>query len=167
MRIRGQNTMPIKCSEIMDADPTVLKPEDTVSHALDLLLARRQLALPVVDASGKYLGMFAKSRLFGLMLPKVVAIEEQLPNAAHISDLAFLAEEFRVLRERYAGLSDRRVGEFADASAPKVRPEAPVAEAVLLIFRTRNFLPVVEPATGRLVGMVSTWDILERLKGCD
>ncbi len=159
--------MPITCREIMDPSPSALGPEDTVARALDLLLERRQLAVPVVDASGKYLGMFAKSRLFGLMLPGVVAIEEQLPNAARISDLAFLAEEFRVLRERYAGLSDHRVGEFVDAGAPSVRPDTPVAEAVLLIFRTRNFLPVVEPSDGRLMGMVSTWDILERLKGND
>ena len=40
-----------------------------------------------------------------------------------------------------------------------------IMEAVLLIFRTRNFVPVVDPATRRLLGIVSTWDILAKLEG--
>ncbi|HPA18812.1 MAG TPA: CBS domain-containing protein [Verrucomicrobiae bacterium] len=157
--------MAIKCGEIMDANPPVLRPEDTVLCAVELLLERRQLTVPVVDASRRYIGMFAKSGLFGLMLPKVVAIEEDLPSAARISDLAFLAEDFRVLRDRFAELGNRRVGELIDASVPTVTPDTLVAEAVLLLFRAVNFLPVVEPGTGRLAGVLSTWDVLARLRG--
>jgi CBS domain-containing protein len=37
-------------------------------------------------------------------------------------------------------------------------------EAVLLVYRARNFVPVVDPASGRLEGVVSTWDILAKLE---
>ena len=57
--------MPITCREIMDPSPSALAPEDTVARALDLLLERRQLAVPVVDASGKYLGCLPRAGYSG------------------------------------------------------------------------------------------------------
>jgi CBS domain-containing protein len=155
----------MKCRDIMDADPPVLRPGDTVGRALDLLLERRLLAAAVADEAGHYVGMFAKSRLFGLILPSIVAVEDELPRAAHLHDLAFVSEEFSELRERFAELRNHRVGDYADPGAPRVRPDSPLIEAVMLVFRTQTVLPVVEPDTGRLAGMVSIWGILAWLRG--
>lgn len=152
------------CREIMDADPPLLRPDDTVGAALALLLRSRYLALPVVDGERRYLGLFAKSRLFGLMLPSIVALEDVLPKLAHLTDLAYLSDDLADLRERFERLRERPVGPFADREAPTLKPDSPLMEAVLLVFRTRNFVPVVDPVSGRLVGVVSTWDILGKLE---
>jgi hypothetical protein len=45
-----------------------------------------------------------------------------------------------------------------------LKPDSPLMEAVLLVYRTRNFVPVVEPASKRLIGVVSTWHILAKLE---
>ena len=45
-----------------------------------MLLLHRTLALPVVEPGFRYLGMFAKSRLLGLLLPAIVAAEQPLPQ---------------------------------------------------------------------------------------
>ncbi|MCU0837871.1 MAG: CBS domain-containing protein [Rhodospirillales bacterium] len=152
------------CREIMNADPPVLRHTDTVGVALRKLLAERYLALPVVDDEGRYLGLFAKSRLFGLMLPSIVALEDVLPKIAHLTDLAYLSDDLEDLRARFATLRNDPVARFADREAPTLKPDSPLMEAVLLVFRTRNFVPVVEPLSGRLAGMVSTWEILDKLE---
>ncbi len=150
------------CREIMNPDPPVLLATDTVGHALAILLQRRTLALPVVDGERRYLGLFAKSRLFGLMLPSVVAQEDVLPKIAHLTDLAYLLDDLEDLRKRFAPLRDHPVAAYADSEAPTLKPDSPLMAAVLLVFRTRNFVPVVEPRSRRLVGVVSTWDILSK-----
>lgn len=157
----------VTCRQIMNADPPVLHRDDTIGEAVESLLAHRFLALPVVDDERRYLGMFAKSRLFGLMLPAIVALEEVLPNMARVTDLSFLSDDISELRGRFAEIRTRLVGKHADPNVPKVRPDSPLMEAILLVYRTRNFLPVVETRTNRLAGVISTWDILTKLKGDD
>lgn len=152
------------CADIMTSDPTVLHPQDTVERAIDLLLEQRLLALPVVAADGTYLGMFAKSRLFGLLLPVVVAIEQMLPQVAKIPDLDFLQDYLPDMQERLALLAKHAVGDYADKTVPVLHPESPVIAAILLVYRTRNFVPVVEAKSGKLVGMISTWSALAKLR---
>jgi CBS domain-containing protein len=119
----------------------------------------------VVDSERRYLGLFAKSRLIGLMLPSIVALEDVLPKIAQMTDLAYLSDDIDDLRARFDALRNRPVSEYADREAPTLKPDSPIMEAVLLIFRTRNFVPVVDPASRRLLGMVSTWNILAKLEG--
>ena len=152
------------CQEIMNADPPLLIGTDTIGKALTILLRQRVLALPVVDADRRYIGLFAKSRLFGLMLPSVVALEDVLPKIAQLTDLAYLSDDLADLRERFGALRNRPVADYADPAAPTLKPDSPLMEAVLLVFRTRTFVPVINPASRRLVGVVSTWDILAKLE---
>ncbi len=151
------------CRDVLTPNPPVVHPEDTVRHAIDLLIAHRVLSLPVVDADGRYLGMFAKSRLFGLLLPAVVAAEGAMPHIAQLPDLDFLPDGVDHMRERLREIGTEPVGKYADRSVAVLRPESPLTEAVLLLFRTRNFIAVVEPGTERLLGVVSTWDTLAKL----
>ncbi len=148
----------------MTANPPVLHREDTVKDALDLLLKHRYLALPVVDDNRRYLGMFAKSRLFGLLLPSVVAGEGKLPERGQLPNLAFMDDHVADLRSRFDTVGEQRVGEYADQTVPKIAPDASLMEAVLIVFRTRNFVPVVDPVTNRLEGVLSTWDILSKIR---
>lgn len=152
------------CREIMNPDPPVLMSTDTIGRALQILLQRRYLALPVVETDRRYVGLFSKSRLFGLMLPSIIALEEVLPKIAQITDLAYLSDDLEDLRERFAALRHRAVAEYADRKAPTLKPDSPLMEAILLVYRTRNYVPVVEPATGVLAGVVSTWNILAKLE---
>ena len=151
------------CREIMIVNPPVLHARDTVAAAVRGLLAHHVLSMAVVDDEGRYLGMFAKSRLFGLVLPTIVAMEEVLPNFATLSDLAFLPDNLDDMRARLRAVADRPVGDYADRTVPVLRPDSPLMASVMLLYRTRNFLPVVEERTDRLLGVVSTWDTLTKL----
>ncbi len=151
------------CQIIMTPNPAVLKAETTVAAAVKQLLKNRMLGMPVVDASGRYLGMFTKSRLFGLVLPSIIAIEEALPSAAHLEGLGFLSDNLDTMQARLDEIGSHPVGDYADSSVPALHPESPAVAAVVQLFRTRNFIPITDSKTGKLVGIVSTWETLAKL----
>lgn len=68
------------------------------------------------------------------------------------------------MQERLRAIADLPVGRYVDASVPVLHPDSPVVAAVLQVFRTRNFVPVVDPATGKLAGLISTWDTLKKVR---
>ena len=152
------------CESIMTTDPPVLQTEDTVNTAIQMMLKHRVLGLPVVDVKGVYKGMFAKSRLFGLLMPVVGSVEEILPQIAMATDVDKLHDYLPEMRERLRALSDHVVGTYADNTVPVLRPSSPLAAAILLVYRVRNFVAVVDQDNGKLVGVVSTWDALEKLE---
>lgn len=152
------------CADIMDKSPVTLQPEDTIGTAIDLLIKHRVLALPVVDREGVYQGMFAKSRLFGLLFPILGSIEELLPQMAMLTDIGTAPDKLPEIKSRLRALEDHLVGTYADKTVPTLRPDSSIVAAILLVYRVRNFVAVVDPETGKLAGVVSTWDALARLR---
>jgi CBS-domain-containing membrane protein len=154
----------MSCEAIMTVDPPVLHPSDTVGMAVDRLLSERVLALPVIEEDRRYIGMFAKSRLFGLLLPAVVATESAHPSMGKIPELGFLREYLPEMQARLRSIADHPVSRYVDSTVPVLHPDSPVVAAVLQVFRTRNFVPVVDKASGKLAGMISTWDTLAKVR---
>lgn len=153
----------MRCRSIMTPRPPKLKRDDTIGVAVEMLLLHRTLALPVVEDDDRYLGVFAKSRLFGLLLPAIVGPEQgqgQGPWPEGGEQDQILAE----MHKRLAAVSDYLVGPCSDTTVPVVGPDEPIIAALRIVFRTRNFVPVVAPATGRLLGMISTWDAINGLR---
>ena len=144
---------------IMTADPATLRAEDTVGVAVDLLLDRRYILLPVVDADSRYLGEFDVWDLLGLLLPKAATLDKLVP------DLGFIADDLPGLKEKFAALRGQPVGPLARTSLPHLEPDMPVTEALLLFYRQRSALPVVDKSSGRLVGVLSYWDALNAVAG--
>jgi CBS-domain-containing membrane protein len=132
---------------------------DTVADAAARMLSDRVTDLPVVDAAGKLVGMFGLERLFGLLLPKAALLGDGVP------DLAFVSDTLEELRERMRDIDDRLVGDLVVDPDHVVHPDTSPLEIVLLLYRGANNVPVVEQASGRLVGMISARDVLEALQG--
>ncbi|MBK8176335.1 MAG: CBS domain-containing protein [Rhodospirillales bacterium] len=151
------------CRSIMTTTPAVLKSGDTIETALHRLLEDKLLALPVVDEAERYLGMFLRSRLVALLLPKIVALEGQIPEIARLVEVGFMSDTLDDANERFRAVAGEPVSEYLETEGQVLHPETPVMNAVLFLYRTRTYLPVVEKASGRLLGVVSTWDILQRI----
>jgi len=149
----------------MTTTPVVLKETDSVTTAMRILLDKRLLALPVVDSNGRYLGMFLRSRLVALLLPKIVQLEETMPEVARLVEVGFMSDTLDDVHDRFAAVANDPVGEYLHTDTPILRLDTPVMNAVLYLYRTRSYLPVVDEASGRLLGVVSTWDILGRIAG--
>lgn len=141
------------CRSIMTPEPISLAPADRIGPAAKIILERRFIHLPVVDA-GRYVGCFGVFELLGLLLPSA-AIDRLLP------DLRFLPDDPADLIRRLGEVAEKPVGPHVRTDLPVLHPETSVVEALLLFHRHRATLPVVEAE--RLVGILSYWDALKAI----
>lgn len=149
-------------SQVLKRDPVKLSPEDTVARAARLLTEENVLALPVVKPNGELAGMFGLHELVGLLMPRAVTMGYGLDSLA---DIDFVTDTLEDIRQRMDDVGRTTVGDHLepDSSRTPLDPDSSFTEVLFLVYRLRRDLPVVEKETGRLAGMVSPWDVLERL----
>jgi CBS domain-containing protein len=153
------------CRSIMTTKPIVIKETETVSKGMRMLLDNRLLGLPVVDNDEHYRGMFLRSRLVALLLPTIVQLEERLPEVGRLIELGFMTDTLDDAHDRFQKVARDPVSKYVQTDTPILRLDTPVMNAVLYLYRTRSYLPVVDEASGKLLGVVSTWDVLGRIAG--
>lgn len=146
----------------MATDFPVLTGGMTLDECIRKLLQYRVLAMPVVDADGRYLGQFRKNLLISLVLPQAAVQDERFDRIARMIETGLLSDTMADVRERFAAIAHEPVSRHLDEKAPVLRPDQPLVTAMFYLFRGRNFLPVVEEG-GILVGVVSAWDVLENI----
>jgi len=144
-------------ASIMDPHPTVLKPSDTIKTATDYIMENRYRSLPVIDEKGHYLGIFGVNCLLRLVLPKAVIMEPGLEN------VGFIHETLHDLHERLREVENQPISICMHSDISTVAPDTPLVETLLLLYRTRISIPVVDPDTKMLVGMISYFDVGERI----
>jgi CBS domain-containing protein len=149
------------CRSIMSEPPATLKPTDTVRFALETMVRLQVPALPVVDATGRYLGMLPRSRLIGLAMPRVLSHEDEKHPLGHLLQVGFIQDTLGDLQGRLDAVANDPVSQHLDNEVPVLEPDTPLMNAMLFLYRQRNILPVVEG--GRLLGIVSVWDVLARI----
>ena len=143
----------------MTADPVTLRADDTVGHAVEIMLKNRYLILPVVDGEGRYTGVFDMWDLLALLLPKAATLDD------FVSDLGFLGDDLPALQKKLQEIGGQKVGPLARPDLPVVDPDMSSVEALLMFYRNRSTLPVVEEKSRRLVGVLSYWDALAAISG--
>ena len=154
---------------IVESDDGVLHPfefklsaTDTVSHGLRVMHEAHVRTLPVVDEDEHFLGLFGIRQVVHLLLPKAAQMEFGLTN------LSFMPDDLGKLYHRLQDVGQKPVVEFLAPAADVLtcKPSTPMPEVLELLQRSFNTsLPViiVDGTENRLVGMVSSWDVLERL----
>ena len=138
---------------IMTAKPATLRADDTGARAAELMLGNRHLILPVVDAAGCCTGVFDMWDLLALLLPAAATLDHLVP------DLGFLGDDLPNLQAKLKEIGGQPVGPLARPDLPLLKPDMAVVEALLLLYRNRTTLPVVD-ADNRVVGVLSYWDAL-------
>jgi CBS domain-containing protein len=151
------------CRSIMSEPPAVLKPTDTILFALQTIVEHRLPALPVVEADGRYLGMLPRSRLIALAMPRVLSHDHEQYPLSRLLHVGFISDTLADLQERIKAAANDPVSRHMDTDVPILAPQTPLMNAMLFLYRQRNLVPVVDQ--GKLVGIVSVWDILARIGG--
>lgn len=146
---------------IMDPSPTVLHPESTISTAIQYIMEHRYRNLPVVDGSGRFMGIFGVNCLLGLALPKAVIMEKGLHSAE------FVRETLSDIHRRMNQYVDEPITTCMQDDVATVSPDTPLVETLLILYRTHVSLPVVEPDTRKLVGVISYWDAGKNILAAD
>jgi CBS domain-containing protein len=147
---------------MMTRDPVTCSPSLRLEEAL-LLMHRHQVqSLPVVDDSGKLVGLLSLRGLVRALLP----VAAQLSDAG-LLDLSYLPDDTGALRGRLEGLSGRPVQDFLHPLGETVvcKPDTSVPELLYLLSRSDWNPPMLSVIGegGELLGVVTEWDILNHL----
>ena len=143
----------MSASEIMEPNPTTLKPDDLIGTAADCILTKRYRNVPVVDNEGRFVGIFGVNCLLKLTLPQAAIIHKGLDN------LTFIHETLADLLERFNEVKSQPFSTCIDRDIITVTPDNPLLETLLILYRNKTSIPVVDPETQKLLGMISYWDV--------
>jgi len=155
---------------IMSCRLEKLKPTDNASYAFRLMHSRQIRNLPVVGDDNQFIGLFGIRRLIHLMLPKAAQIKFGL------RDLSFMPDELGELHHRLVDIGQTPVIELLEPNKDLVfcKPSTPFPEVLELLDKSADTsLPIIvvdgygnnknKKNNKRLVGMVSAWDVLEKI----
>ena len=147
----------MKAESVMDPNPTVLKPTDIISTAARYIMEHRYRSLPVVDEEGRYVGIFGVNCLLKLVLPKAAVMQQGLDS------LSFMQETLSDLHARFRRTAHEPISVCMNTDVATVNPETALVETLLILYRTKASIPVVDRETGRLAGMISYFDVGEKI----
>lgn len=149
------------CQTVMLQKPVTVRDSDSLTQALDTLFAHRIKSVPVIDSEHIYRGLFGIHTLVRVLLPRAATLNE----GSGLTDLAFVHDTLDNLKDRLTQRLPESVLAFTDTSFAPLAPTVSLLETLLLLHRHRHSLPVADPATGRLLGIVTYWEMLARLTG--
>ncbi len=120
-----------RVSEVMRHEVETLPANLTIAQALLVFEAGRHRVYPVTDAAGRLVGLVSRAEA--------------------------------LLWRREGGHETERLGErVSDADTPLVHPDDTVGRAAdLMLASDQGPLPVVDPASGKLVGLIARRDVLK------
>ncbi|MBI5521630.1 MAG: CBS domain-containing protein [Desulfarculus sp.] len=148
----------LRAKDIMTPDPLTVTPQTGITAAAQLLLDRRINGLPVVDGSGRLLGILCQSDL--------IAEQKKLPIPSFFTLLDGLIP-LTSLKHMEREVEKIVAATVASAMTPDpvtIGPDTTIEEvAALMVDKNFHTLPVVEG--GRLVGVVGKEDVLRTLLG--
>lgn len=129
--------------DIMTRDPVMVRDDRPAAEALHLLVSRGLKRLPVVDASGRLVGMLSR-------LDLLKAVDD---------GYAGVAGEAEVQRARGTVVAD-----VMRRDPATVAPGTPAPEVVDALLATPTRRVMVTDEAGRLLGLISDADIVARLE---
>ena len=146
----------LKVKDIMTTEVITASPETEIVQATKLLLENRINGVPVLDETGKLVGILCQSDL--------IAQQQKIPIPSFFTLLDGLIP---LISEKQIDKQVRKIAAVtvAEAMTPNpvtVQPDTNIEEvAALMVDRNFHTIPVVDE--GKLVGIVGKEDILKTL----
>ena len=146
-------------ADIMERDPITVGPELDVESVIRVLRENELPGVPVVDDSGKLVGIITENDL----ILRDEQADLHLPHHLDIMGGVIYLESMKHFEERIKKAFASKGEDMMTSDPITVTPDAPVEEAAKLIAkRKHNRLPVVDD-DGRLVGVVTRLDVLDAI----
>jgi CBS-domain-containing membrane protein len=146
----------LSAKEIMTRDVITVSPETDIAHAARLLLEKSINGVPVVDETGKLVGILCQSDL--------VAQQKRfpIPTLFTLLDGFIPLTSMKHLEREVQKITATTVAEAMSPNPVTVRPEASIEEVgTIMVDRNFHTIPVVD--RGELVGIVGKEDVLRTL----
>lgn len=146
----------LRARDIMTREVLTVSPETRIGDATRLLLERRINGVPVVDDTGRLVGILCQSDL--------IAQQKQLPMPSLFTllDAMIPLRSLKQLEKQVEKIAASTVAQAMTQAPVTVDPDTPVDQlAALMVDRKFHTLPVL--SDGRLVGVVGKEDVLKTL----
>ena len=156
MKIHEGETAVAKVRDIMTKDLITLSPDVEIAHAAKVLLESSINGAPVIDESGKLIGILCQSDLISQQkrLP--------IPSLFTLLDGFIPLASMKNVEKEMKKIAATTVAQAMTPNPVTVDPEATIEEvATIMVDKNFHTLPVVEK--GRLVGIVGKQDVLKTI----
>lgn len=145
-------------ADIMTSDVVTVKKETSIRELAELFVAHRISTLPVVDDSGRLLGLVTESDLVqqseSVHLPKMITL----------FDWVIYLQSEKTLEKELKKMGGRTVADIYQSDVTTINSSASLTEVADLIGSQKgNAIPVLDD--GKLVGIVARIDIIRTLLG--
>ncbi len=145
----------MNAADIMTRQVVTIASDATAQDAAEQMLANRISALPVVDASGKLVGIVSEGDLVR---------RAELGTARERSWWLELFTPNRTLATDYVKAHGQKVSELMTRDMITAKPDTPISEIALLLEENAiKRVPIVEK--GKLVGIVARANLIQALAG--
>lgn len=148
------------CKDALITKTVLLKPDQTVEQALQILKKASVTFAPVLEEDGTLVGLFSISRLLENTLPVSVAIGAG--GAGNVMNITIPSAPGMVKRLQKYRLS--KISEMMQRPSQAVHQNTPLDVAVRYVREMGEPAAVVDPDTGIFVGIVTENSILDALE---
>lgn len=145
----------------MNPNPAIVRNTDTIALAADHIMSQRCRRLPIVDENNRYLGVVGINCLLRFVLPRAIVMDKGLTNAS------FIHHTLSDFHQRFNEIADLPVTRCMGDEAVVVSPDTSLTETLRILYNHMGSLPVVEPKSGILVGVVTYWDVGAAILGAE
>lgn len=142
----------------MTRDPVTARPDTPLSTVIKTLAEKRISGLPVVDETGKLIGVVSET---DLMWKETGATPP--PYVMLLDSVIYLENPAKYDRELHKALGETVKDVMTDHHVITVKPDKPLRDAAQLMHeRTVHRLPVVDEA-GQVIGILTRGDIIRAM----
>ncbi|WP_157973622.1 HPP family protein [Tropicimonas sp. IMCC34043] len=143
-----------------------IHPDESVATAFNVIKRSKARFLPVVDETGKYIGVFTAPTLMKLIMPKAASIGlGRAATRGQLGNLSFMSLSKADFDARLEQLKREKVSDNLSNpdNIPVAAPDTPVMEGIFLIYKFKRHVILVDPKTGHFVGTVSPNSLLDQV----
>jgi len=144
-------------SEVISAGP-----DETLADALALLERHGIRALPIVDAQRTLLGYFSFDVVLSRLLPAAITLEHRGLEDTNLR-LDYLVDAEERVAKHLGELLPVKLREIMGPAPHVVHPETTLWEGLRQLVRHGSPIPVVDAASGALVGLISVQSVMGEL----
>jgi len=141
-------------ADVMTPDPVVVNPETPLREAIQLIAEKRVSGLPVVNSSGKLVGVISETDLMwqetGVRPPAYIML---------LDSVIYLENPNTYDRELHKALG-QTVGEVMTEEFITVKPDKPLREAAQMMHERKIQRLLVVNAETELIGILTRGDIV-------
>jgi CBS domain-containing protein len=144
-------------ADVMTPDPILVNPQTSIKEAIKILAEQRISGLPVVDDSGKLVGIISETDL----LWQETGVEPPL-YITFLDSVIYLENPARHEKELHKALG-QTVGEVMSDAPATVKADQPLREAAKLMQEKAIRRLAVTDDVGKVIGIITPGDIVRTM----